>query len=108
MWILIRWHCQKPADVDLQCFQKRINLGSAGQGLIGRAILLLLFMNIEIIGITAVYKSSRQHLHSDSAAKDSDLVKRFDCFSVMMQYKLISIHASFKQFLCYWAKIWRQ
>ena len=23
----------KPADLDLQCFQKRINLGSAGQGL---------------------------------------------------------------------------
>ena len=28
-------HCQhqKPADQDLQCFQKRINPGSAGQGL---------------------------------------------------------------------------
>ena len=24
---------QKPADPDLQCFQKRINLGSSGQGL---------------------------------------------------------------------------
>ena len=24
---------QKPADLDLQCFQKRINPGSAGQGL---------------------------------------------------------------------------
>ena len=33
MWILIRWLRQKPADLDLQCFQKRINEGSAGQGL---------------------------------------------------------------------------
>ena len=33
-WILIRWLRQKPADQDLQCFQKkRINEGSAGQGL---------------------------------------------------------------------------
>ena len=24
---------QKPSDLDLQCFQKRINPGSAGQGL---------------------------------------------------------------------------
>ena len=32
MWILIRWLCQKQADLDLKCFQqKRINLGSAGQ-----------------------------------------------------------------------------
>ena len=34
MWILIRWLHQKPADLDLQCFQIGINLGSAGQGLI--------------------------------------------------------------------------
>ena len=27
MLILIRWLHQKPADLDLQCFQKRINLG---------------------------------------------------------------------------------
>ena len=27
----IRWLHQKPADLDPQCFQKRINLGSAGQ-----------------------------------------------------------------------------
>ena len=33
MWILIRWLRQKPADLDLQCFQNRINLDSAGQGL---------------------------------------------------------------------------
>ena len=32
MWILIRWLHQKPADWDLQCFYKRINLVSAGQG----------------------------------------------------------------------------
>ena len=34
VWILIRWLRQKPADLDLQCFQKRINPHSAGQGLI--------------------------------------------------------------------------
>ena len=28
-----QWLRQKPADVDLQCFQKRLNLGPAGQGL---------------------------------------------------------------------------
>ena len=33
MWVLIRWLRQKPADLDLQCFQKRINEGLAGQGL---------------------------------------------------------------------------
>ena len=32
--ILIRWLCQKPADLDLLCFLKRKYLGSAGQGLI--------------------------------------------------------------------------
>ena len=31
MWNLIRWLCQKPDDLNLQCFQKKINLGSAGQ-----------------------------------------------------------------------------
>ena len=34
MWILIRCLRQKPADLDLQCFQKRINPRSAGQVLI--------------------------------------------------------------------------
>ena len=29
MWILFRQLCQKPADLDLQRFQKRINPGSA-------------------------------------------------------------------------------
>ena len=29
-WILIRWLRQKPADLDLQCFQKGIRSGSAG------------------------------------------------------------------------------
>ena len=33
-WILIRWLHQKPAILDLQCFQKRINPVSAGQVLI--------------------------------------------------------------------------
>ena len=33
VWILIRWLHQKPADLDLQCFQKRINPGSGGQEL---------------------------------------------------------------------------
>ena len=34
MWILISWLHQKPADLDLHCFQKKwINLGSAGQEL---------------------------------------------------------------------------
>ena len=28
--ILIRWLPQRPADLDRHCFQKRINLGSAG------------------------------------------------------------------------------
>ena len=28
MWILIRWPHKKAADVDLHCFQKRINPGS--------------------------------------------------------------------------------
>ena len=32
VWILIRWLLQKPADLDLQCFQKRIDLVSARQG----------------------------------------------------------------------------
>ena len=31
MWLLIRWFHQKPADLDLQCFLKRISVGSAGQ-----------------------------------------------------------------------------
>ena len=29
MWSLVRQLRQKPADLDLQCFQKRINPGSA-------------------------------------------------------------------------------
>ena len=33
MWILIRWLHQKPADLDLHCFQKRINTGSAREWL---------------------------------------------------------------------------
>ena len=33
VWILIRWLHQKPADLDPQCFQKRINLGLSGQEL---------------------------------------------------------------------------
>ena len=37
----IRWLHQKPAYLDRQCFPKRINLGSAGQGL----KLALLFLN---------------------------------------------------------------
>ena len=32
MWILIRWLPQKPADLDLKCFQKRKHAGLAGQG----------------------------------------------------------------------------
>ena len=32
--IQIRWLHQKPSDQDLQCFDKRIHLGSAGQGFI--------------------------------------------------------------------------
>ena len=31
MWILIRCLHQKPADLDLHCFQKKINLVSVGQ-----------------------------------------------------------------------------
>ena len=31
--ILIRWLHQKPSDLDLHCFLKRINPGSAEQGL---------------------------------------------------------------------------
>ena len=34
VWFLIRWLHQKPADLDLHCFLKRIYLGSVGQGLI--------------------------------------------------------------------------
>ena len=34
LWSLIRRFRQKPADLDLQCFQKRINPGSAGQRLL--------------------------------------------------------------------------
>ena len=34
VWILIRrLHYRKSADLDLQCYQKKINLGSAGQWL---------------------------------------------------------------------------
>ena len=33
MWILIRWLPQKPADLDLHCFQNWIAPSSAGQGL---------------------------------------------------------------------------
>ena len=32
--ILIRWLLMKPSDLDLHCFLKKIDLGSAGQGLI--------------------------------------------------------------------------
>ena len=32
VWILIRWLHQKPADLNGQCFQKRIYPGSAGGG----------------------------------------------------------------------------
>ena len=41
MWILIRWLHQKPADLNLHCFQKRINPVSAGQGLILEHVQLL-------------------------------------------------------------------
>ena len=40
-WILIRWLQQKSTDLDLLCFQKGINLGSAGQGLIAEYICYL-------------------------------------------------------------------
>ena len=33
VWIQIRWLHQKPSDLDLQCFQKWTNLGSAGKWL---------------------------------------------------------------------------
>ena len=33
LWVSIRWLHQKSADLNLQCFQKRIHLDSAGQGL---------------------------------------------------------------------------
>ena len=33
-----KWLRQKQADLDLQCFKKWINLGSAGQGLIKRLL----------------------------------------------------------------------
>ena len=29
VWILIRWLHEKPADLNLQCFQKRINPGTS-------------------------------------------------------------------------------
>ena len=32
VWILISWLHEKPADLELQCFQKRIHQGPAGQG----------------------------------------------------------------------------
>ena len=31
LWILITWLHQKPTNLDLQCFSKRIKLGSVGQ-----------------------------------------------------------------------------
>ena len=34
VWILIRWLHQKPSDLDLHCFQNKINSGSAGHWLI--------------------------------------------------------------------------
>ena len=34
VWILISWYQQNLADLDLQCFQNRITLGSTGQGII--------------------------------------------------------------------------
>ena len=33
VWILIRWLCQKPAELDLQCLYKMIYPSSAGQEL---------------------------------------------------------------------------
>ena len=45
LWILIRWFCQKLADLDLQCFQKSKNLGSALQGLI---ILQYCYMGFDV------------------------------------------------------------
>ena len=43
VWILIRWLHQKPSDQNLQCFQKRINLCSAGEGLNYFCLVLLCF-----------------------------------------------------------------
>ena len=40
MWFPIRWLPQKPADLDLQSFQNRIYLGSAGHGFKMRIIVL--------------------------------------------------------------------
>ena len=43
LWILIRWLHQKSADLDLHCFQKQMDLGSAGQ-LSGRALPFQFFL----------------------------------------------------------------
>ena len=41
VWILIRWLHQKPADLDLQCFHKGINLSLAGQEFIKLCMFLM-------------------------------------------------------------------
>ena len=48
MIILIRWLCQKPADLVLQGFHKRINLGSAGQAFMVLAKILEIYIALQI------------------------------------------------------------
>ena len=36
--IMIRWPCQNPADLDPECYQKRINQDSAGKSLMGNSV----------------------------------------------------------------------
>ena len=45
-WILISWVHKKPDDLDLQCFQKIIDLGSARQGFMNPVPRLHLYKNL--------------------------------------------------------------
>ena len=55
VWILIRWLLQKPADLDLQCFQKKkINPGWAGQGIMFVCLFdLILYVPVYNLSVTS-------------------------------------------------------
>ena len=66
-WIPISWLHQKPADLDLQCFQEWINPGSAGQGL--RYIFKFIIeprheISNNVVCVTSKASDQPAHMHS--------------------------------------------
>ena len=58
---------QKPADVDLQCFRKRINLVSAGQGLnLSTLTLYVWYIIISLLISVKTRENWHRHDYSDS------------------------------------------